>query len=489
MRSSFIRASRTKVPGSYQQTKNELALVFDGSRAFGGKEGSEQSRLWSRGVSFGVGEMPRGSGPSDATKLERKFDPNVCSASASLVCAPIESPAFLPGFILNARYLASSQERTSVMRIAQIAPLYESVPPKLYGGTERVVACLSDALVQRGHEVVLFASGDSKTRAELIPCREIALRLDKKLSWDVPAHLAMLAEVRKRANDFDILHFHLDCFHLPLFQDMPERTLTTVHGRQDINDLRRLHRHYPNYPLISISASQRRPLPHLRWVKTIHHGYPKSQYAFSPVARGEYLAFLGRIAPEKGVDRAIEIARRTGLPLRIAAKVDSADKDYFEARILPLLDVPGVEFIGEIGEAEKSEFLGAACALLFPISWPEPFGLVMIEAMACGTPVIAFNQGSVPEVVKDGVTGFIVENVDEAVRAIARLDIINREAVRSTFERRFSVDVMAANYEVVYANLIRNGHRRDARAETDTLAVRAIDGPHDAFTAGHECAM
>ena len=230
--------------------------MFDGSRAF-----LAAGRAPNKAAS-GVGASPLVSvrcrevvGLPDATKLERKFDPNVCSASASLVGAPIESPAFLPGFILNARYLASSPERTYVMRIAQVAPLYESVPPKLYGGTERVVACLSDALVQRGHEVVLFASGDSKTRAELIPCREIALRLDKKLSWDVPAHLAMLAEVRKRANDFDILHFHLDCFHLPLFQDMPERTLTTVHGRQDINDLRRLHRHYPNYPLISISAS------------------------------------------------------------------------------------------------------------------------------------------------------------------------------------------------------------------------------------------
>lgn len=339
------------------------------------------------------------------------------------------------------------------MRIAQIAPLYESVPPKLYGGTERVVAHLSDALVDRGHEVVLFASGDSKTNAELVPCREIALRLDKKLSWDLPAHLAMLAEVRKRANEFDILHFHLDCFHLPLFQDIADRTLTTVHGRQDINDLRRLHRHYPNYPLVSISASQRRPLPHLRWVKTIHHGYPKFQYTFSPVASGAYLAFLGRIAPEKGVDRAIEIARRAGFPLRIAAKVDPADKDYFEAHILPLLDAPGVQFIGEIGEAEKSDFLGGARALLFPISWPEPFGLVMIEAMACGTPIIAFNQGAVPEVMQDGVTGFVVEDVEQAVRAVAHLDTIDRAAVRATFERRFSIEVMAAKYESAYASV------------------------------------
>ena len=340
------------------------------------------------------------------------------------------------------------------MRIAQIAPLYELVPPRLYGGTERVVAHLTDALVRRGHEVVLFASADSKTRARLIPCRDVALRLDKQLSWDIPAHLTMLAEVQKCADDFDILHFHLDCFHLPFFTEMRDKTLTTVHGRQDINDLRALHCHYPNFPLVSISRSQRRPLPHLNWVKTIHHGYPKSQYTFSPVAKGGYLAFLGRIAPEKGVDRAIEIARRVDLPLRIAAKVDQADKDYFSAHIEPLLNSPGVEFIGEISESEKSQFLGGAAALIFPISWPEPFGLVMIEAMACGTPVIAFAQGSVPEVIQHGVTGFIVQTVEEAASAVARLDTINRAAVRTTFERRFSVDVMAANYEVAYASIL-----------------------------------
>jgi glycosyltransferase involved in cell wall biosynthesis len=340
------------------------------------------------------------------------------------------------------------------MRIAQIAPLYESVPPKLYGGTERVVAHLSDELARRGHEVVLFASGDSTTKARLVPCREVALRLDKRLSWDVPAHLSMLAEVRKRAHSFDILHFHLDCYHLPLFTDMVERTLTTVHGRQDLNDLRTLHRHYPDYPLVSISESQRRPLPHLRWVKTIHHGYPKTQYAFSPEAKGGYLAFLGRIAPEKGVDRAIAIARNAGLPLRIAAKVDAADKDYFEARVAPLLSAPGVEFVGEIGESEKSDFLGSALALLFPISWPEPFGLVMIEAMGCGTPVIAFNHGSVSEVVCHGVTGFVVENVEEAAAAVKRLGEIDRGAVRADFERRFSVEVMAENYEATYESML-----------------------------------
>jgi glycosyltransferase involved in cell wall biosynthesis len=339
------------------------------------------------------------------------------------------------------------------MRIAQIAPLYESVPPKLYGGTERVVAHLTDELVRRGHEVVLFASADSKTAAELVPCRDVALRLDNDLSWDIPAHLSMLAEVRNRAHEFDVLHFHLDCFHLPFFHDRVGQTLTTMHGRQDIRDLGVLHRHYPNYPLVSISNNQRRSLPHLNWVKTIHHGYPKSQYAFSPAAGGSYLAFLGRIAPEKGLDRAIEIARQSGIPLRVAAKIDRADKDYFEARIEPLLKGPGIEFIGEITESEKAEFLGEALALLFPISWPEPFGLVMIEAMACGTPVIAFPRGSVPEVVNHGVTGFIVETVGEAVAAVKEIDAIDRGLVRAEFERRFSVEVMAKNYELAYAEI------------------------------------
>jgi glycosyltransferase involved in cell wall biosynthesis len=341
------------------------------------------------------------------------------------------------------------------MRIAQIAPLYEAVPPKLYGGTERVVAHLTNALVGRGHDVTLFASGDSKTDARLVSCRKVALRLDKELSWDVPAHLSMLAEIRSRARHFDILHFHLDCYHLPFFADMTNRTLTTLHGRQDVKDLGDIHRYYPNYPVVSISASQRRPLPHLRWIRTVHHGYPKSQYEFSPRPKGDYLAFLGRVSPEKGVDRAIEIAKRAGLPLRIAAKIDSADLDYFVAKIEPLLNAPGVEFIGEIGEGEKSAFLGNARAVLFPISWPEPFGLVMIEAMACGTPVIGFNHGSVSEVISNGVTGFIVESIDEAVRAVQRVRSLDRAEVRACFERRFSVEVMAQGYEAAYRTVLQ----------------------------------
>jgi glycosyltransferase involved in cell wall biosynthesis len=280
----------------------------------------------------------------------------------------------------------------------------------------------------------------------------------------------MLAEVRNRAHEFDVLHFHLECFHLPFFSDRIDQTLTTMHGRQDISDLRTLHRHYPNYPLVSISDSQRRSLPHLNWVRTIHHGYPKSQYIFSPAAKGGYLAFLGRISPEKGLDRAIEIARQSGIPLRVAAKIDRADKDYFEARIEPLLKGPGVEFIGEIGESEKSEFLGGALALLFPISWPEPFGLVMIEAMACGTPVIAFRQGSVSEVINHGVTGFIVETVEGASAAVRQLGTLDRARVRATFERRFTVDVMAKKYELAYADIC-------TRRENIFAMPRRMNGP------------
>jgi glycosyltransferase involved in cell wall biosynthesis len=346
------------------------------------------------------------------------------------------------------------------MRIAQIAPLYESVPPQLYGGTERVVAHLSDALVSRGHDVTLFASGDSRTSARLIPCREVALRLDTHLSWDIPAHLSMLAEVRRRAHAFDILHFHLECFHLPVFADVADRTLTTLHGRQDISDLEALHRHYPGYAFVSISDGQRRPLPHLDWIDTVHHGYPKHQYSFSPVPAGGYLAFLGRVAPEKGVDRAIEIAKRSKRLLKIAAKIDAADRDYFENAIAPLLGTPGVEFIGEIGESEKAKFLGNASGLLFPISWPEPFGLVMIEAMACGTPVIAFDHGSVPNIVAHGTTGFIVRNVSEAVAAVAKLPAIDRAAVRESFERRFTADIMAEKYEAAYREVVARARRR-----------------------------
>jgi glycosyltransferase involved in cell wall biosynthesis len=341
------------------------------------------------------------------------------------------------------------------MRIAQVAPLYESVPPKLYGGTERVVAHLSDELVRRGHEVVLFASGDSQTLAELVPCRDVALRLDKALSWDLPANLSMLASVREQADEFDILHFHIDCLHFPLFDDCADRTLTTCHGRQDVNDLRNLYRYYPYFPLVSVSDGQRKPMPHLRWIRTIHHGYPKDQYAFSPEPTDGYLAFLGRIAPEKGVDRAIAIAERAGLPLRIAAKIDFADRGYFNNQIAPLLkEAAHAEYVGEISEGEKAAFLGGARALLFPIDWPEPFGLVMIEAMACGTPVIGFNRGSVPEVIENGVTGFVVESIEEAADAAKRVAKLDRARIRAAFERRFTAEAMAIGYEAAYQTVL-----------------------------------
>src|SRR5690606_24895159 len=309
----------------------------------------------------------------------------------------------------------------TAMRIAQIAPLYEAVPPKLYGGTERVVAHLADALVGQGHDVTLFAAADAGTRARLVPMRDRALRLDPApLKSDLAAHLGMLAEIRERADEFDILHFHIDLLHFPIFEDIAHRTLTTLHGRLDLTDLPEAYRRWHRFPLVSISNHQRTPLPFANWHATVPHGLDTSLYPFSEQPAGDYLAFLGRISPEKRPDRAIAIATRAGMRLRIAAKVDPADRSYFEQKIRPLLDNPLVEYIGEIGDADKAAFLGGARALLFPIDWPEPFGLVMIEAMACGTPVIAWRCGSVPEVVEHGVTGLIVQSEAEAVSAVAQ---------------------------------------------------------------------
>jgi glycosyltransferase involved in cell wall biosynthesis len=336
------------------------------------------------------------------------------------------------------------------MRIAQVAPLYEAVPPKAYGGTERIVAHISDALVGLGHDVTLFASADAGAKARLVPCRGQPIRLDLSLKSDVAAHLSMLDEVRRRAAAFDAIHFHIDLLHMPVFRDLAGRTLTTLHGRLDIRDLGPFYARFPEFPLVSISNAQRRPLPDANWIATVHHGLPTDLYRPQPSPAGDYLAFLGRIAPEKRPDLAIEIAVRAGMPLKIAAKVDPADRDYFERRIEPLLDHPLIEYVGEIGEARKGEFLGHARALLFPIDWPEPFGLVMIEAMACGTPVIAFRRGSVREVLEHGVTGLLVKGVDEAVAAIADLDRLDRGRIRRTFERRFTAEVMARNYVRLY---------------------------------------
>lgn len=338
------------------------------------------------------------------------------------------------------------------MKIAQVSPLYESVPPKLYGGTERVVSWLTEELVRQGHEVTLFASGDSNTSAKLVSCAPEALRL-AGCREPLAHHLLMLEEVARRLDEFDIVHYHVDYLHFPLSRRSRVPQLTTLHGRLDSPELAPLFREYREMPLVSISNDQRRPLPFANWVGTVYHGLPQDQFRLNPKG-GEYLAFLGRISPEKRPDRAIEIARRAGLPLKIAAKVDRADQEYFEREIKPLLDHPLVEFIGEINDADKQDFLGGALALLFPIDWPEPFGLVMIEAMACGTPVIAWCCGSVPEVMEDGVTGYVVDSLEGAVQAVRRVEELDRRACRAVFERRFTSRRMAEGYLRLYRQIL-----------------------------------
>ena len=339
------------------------------------------------------------------------------------------------------------------MKIAQIAPLMESVPPKLYGGTERIVSYLTEELVKLGHDVTLFASGDSVTTAELVPCVPKALRLEPSVRDIIPYYMLMLDRVRARADEFDVLHFHIDQFHFPLFRALAGRTLTTLHGRQDLPDLKPLYFGFADMPMVSISHSQRTPIPNANYVANVYHGLPPR--AFQPIAQpqGGYLAFLGRIAPEKRPDRAIAIARAVGIPLKIAAKVDRVDEAYFHSEIEPLLGA-GVEYVGEINERQKSKFLGEAQALIFPIDWPEPFGLVMIEAMACGTPVLAFPRGSVPEIVEDGITGAIVETIEEAVAAMPRVIALDRNRIRRRFEERFTAARMAKDYERVYHSLL-----------------------------------
>jgi len=340
------------------------------------------------------------------------------------------------------------------MKIAQIAPLIESVPPRLYGGTERIVSYLTEELVAQGHDVTLFASADSTTSARLVPCCERALRLNPAVRDPIPYSMIMLDKLRRMASQFDILHFHIDQFHFPIFHDRPLRALTTLHGCQDLPDLQVLYGGFPEMPLVSISEAQRKPLPNANFVGTVLHGIPRDLFAPTLLPRGGYLAFLDRISPEKRVDRAVTIARAVGLPLKIAAKVDRVDEGYFGREITPLVDQPGIEFIGEVDEEQKASFLGNARALLFPIDWPEPFGLVMIEAMACGTPVLAFRHGSVAEVVDDGITGHIVDSVDEAIRHIGRVLAIDRGRVRRRFEQRFTAQRMVQDYVRIYENLI-----------------------------------
>ena len=339
------------------------------------------------------------------------------------------------------------------MKIAQVAPLIESVPPRLYGGTERIVSYLTEELVGLGHDVTLFASGDSITSADLVSCCTRALRLDPAVRDAIPHFMLMIDKVRERAEEFDVLHFHVDLFHFPLFRALAHRTLTTLHGRQDLADLKPFYSRFGNMPLISISDDQRRPLPRANFVATIHHGIPAGLHRPS-FEQGSYVAFLGRISPEKRPDRAIRIARAAGIPLKIAAKVDKVDEDYFRAEILPLIDGPGVEFIGEINEHEKTKFLGEAAALLFPVDWPEPFGLVMIEAMACGTPVLAFRCGSIPEVIDEGVTGKVVDSEEEAIAALPDVLSYDRRAVRRRFDERFDATRMAKNYVSAYRGLL-----------------------------------
>lgn len=338
------------------------------------------------------------------------------------------------------------------MKIAQVAPLYESIPPKLYGGTERVVAYLTEELVRLGHRVTLFASGDSRTHARLVSCCTSALRLNQQCIDPLAHHIVMLDRVFRESENFDIIHFHCDYLHFPWSRHAKTPNLTTLHGRLDLPDLVPLYREFAEMRVVSISNSQRTPLPWLNWQGTVYHGLPPNLYHFHSKP-GKYLAFLGRICPEKGIDFAIEIARKSGIELRIAAKVDRADEQYFQQVIRPLLDHPLIHFIGEIADRDKDEFLGNALALLAPLNWPEPFGIAMIEALACGTPVIAFPRGSVPEVIDDCKSGFIVRTVDEAVAKIKNIRRFGRKACRQIFERRFTVARMAKDYLEIYERL------------------------------------
>jgi glycosyltransferase involved in cell wall biosynthesis len=344
------------------------------------------------------------------------------------------------------------------MRIAQVAPLYESVPPRLYGGTERVVSYLTEELVRLGHEVTLFASGDSQTAAKLVPACPRALWRDPDCRETLPHHVRLMELVFSDVSRFDVIHFHCDYMHFPLLRRCPCPSVTTLHGRLQIPDLKPLFSEYADVPLVSISNDQRRPIPEANWQATVHHGLPRNLHTFRH-RRGDYLAFLGRISPEKRLDRAIEIARRSRMKLKVAAKIYPEERDYYKQTIEPLLNESRsfVEFIGEVGGKDKDEFLGYAYAMLFPIDWPEPFGLVMIESLACGTPVVAWRNGSVPEVIEDGVTGFVVDSVRDAVDAVGRVGWLDRQTCRKVFEHRFDAARMAREYVQVYRGLIHAG--------------------------------
>lgn len=346
------------------------------------------------------------------------------------------------------------------MKIAQIAPLYEAVPPKLYGGTERIVHYLTEELVSLGHDVTLFASGDSITKARLVAHVPEALRLNKACEDTLAPHIVQLQDVIEQAEEFDVIHFHTDYIHFPFTRKLPVAHLTTLHGKLNIPELQLVYNKFPDQPVISISDRQRKPLPQANWIGTVYHGLPVDLHK-AGTGKGGYLAFLGRISPEKGLDVAISTAKAAGIKLKIAAKIDKADKDYFEEHIKPLLDHPLIEFIGEINEKEKTAFLGNALAMLFLINWDEPFGLVMIEAMACGTPVIAFGRGSVPEIIEHEKSGFIVENETQAIEAVKLAGRLSRKKVRESFEQRFTARRMALDYVAIYQRLQKQRKSRE----------------------------
>ena len=355
------------------------------------------------------------------------------------------------------------------MKIAQLAPLYESVPPKLYGGTERVVATVTETLIQNGHEVTLFASGDSKTRANLVPVCPEALRLSK-IKDPYADHMLQLAMAYDRAAEFDIIHSHIDYFTFPFAARSPTPTVTTLHGRLDMPELQGIHRYFREHPLVSISDSQRTPIPFANFVGTVYHGLPLEQFRFYSQP-GKYLAFLGRISPEKRPDMAIAIAQKAGIPLKIAAKVSDTDRSYFETVVKPLLDPPFIEFIGEINDKERNIFLGESLALLFPIDWPEPFGLAMIESLACGAPVVARPCGSVPEILVQGKTGYIYSQMDQLVRAVQNISQISRGDCRKHIEDHFSAETMTNGYEQIYKKIMA---ARQAPSSADQLAGRRL---------------
>jgi glycosyltransferase involved in cell wall biosynthesis len=346
------------------------------------------------------------------------------------------------------------------MKIAQVAPLFEAVPPKLYGGTERIVYYLTEELVNLGHEVTLFASGDSRTSANLVAHVPEAIRLNKACEDSLAPHIIQLVEIVERAGEFDIIHFHTDYMHFPFTRKLATAHLTTLHGKLTIAELQLIYNKFPDQPVVSISNNQRRPLPQANWISTVYHGLPADLHKVGE-GGGGYLAFLGRVSPEKGLEKAIDVAKATGIPLKIAAKIDKADQEYYEEQIKPLLGHPLIEFIGEINEEQKTEFLGNALALLFLINWEEPFGLVTIEAMACGTPVIALNRGSVPEIIENGKSGFVVQNEEQAIEAVSKLPLLNRNTVRNCFDERFTSRRMALDYVEIYKKLQKQARSKD----------------------------